>query len=112
LKYLRNVIPGQVQSTNKIIVIGFKSLLETIKDARNHPNALRFLLAYMLYNDGVQSVIVLAAVFGSAEIGLSMDTLIICILLVQFVAFFGSLLFNLIAKRIGDLFTLKTLIII
>jgi UMF1 family MFS transporter len=66
----------------------------------------------MLYNDGVQSVIILAAQFGSAEIGLKMDTLIICILLVQFIAFFGSLLFNLIAKKLGSLLTLKTTIVI
>ena len=111
MKNLRNVVPENLVHKG-IINKGVKSLISTIKDARNHPKTLLFLLSYMLYNDGVQSVIVLAAVFGSAELGLSMDTLIICILIVQFVAFFGALFFNFIAKKFGDFVTLKALILI
>jgi len=112
LKHLRNVIPNIKKTNLSPIIIGIKSLIKTIKEAKSYPKTLRFLFAYMLYNDGVQSVIVLAAVFGSAELGLSMDVLIICILLVQFVAVIGTILFNYIAKKTGDLNTLKSLIII
>jgi UMF1 family MFS transporter len=58
-----------------------------------------FLGAYLLYNDGVQAVIALSAQFGQEELGLEMATLTQVILIVQFVAFGGALLFNLIAKK-------------
>src|SRR5262249_60484197 len=54
-----------------------------------------------LYNDGVQAVIVLSADFGSKELKLTEATLVQVILMVQFVAFFGSLLFNWISKLTG-----------
>jgi UMF1 family MFS transporter len=111
LKYLRNIrnINPSKTFNNKINIAkqGFKSLFETIKDARKYPQTLLFLIAYILYNDGVQSVISLAAQFGSFELGLKMDVLILTILLVQFVAFLGSLLFNFIVKFIRTLTTLK-----
>jgi UMF1 family MFS transporter len=62
---------------------------------------LRFLVAYLLYNDGVQTVIAAAAVFGSDELGLDEAVLIQAILVVQFVAFIGALLLERIARRIG-----------
>ena len=55
----------------------------------------------MLYNDGVQTVIALSSQFGQEELGLSVSTLTTAILMVQFVAFFGALLFNAFAKRVG-----------
>lgn len=80
---------------------GFSQLLQTAKEARRYPQTLKFLIAYLLYNDGVQAVIVLAAVFGEAELGLEQSSLIQAILMVQFVAVIGALLFNFIAKKTG-----------
>ena len=68
---------------------------------RHYPQTLRFLVAYLLYNDAVQAVIALAAQFGSDELKISMADLTGVILMVQFVAFFGSFLFDWIAKAIG-----------
>jgi UMF1 family MFS transporter len=78
-----------------------RTLLETLKDSRNHPKTLILLLAYLFYNDGVQAVIVLSAQFGHQELNITMESLTALILLIQFVAFGGSLLFNLLAKKIG-----------
>ena len=64
---------------------------------RRYPEALRFLVAYLLYNDAVQAVITLAAQFGNDELKISMADLTMVILMVQFVAFFGSFLFDWIA---------------
>jgi UMF1 family MFS transporter len=73
---------------------GIKKLFSTIKDARKLPYTLWFLLAYLFYNDGVQAVIVVSAQFGQEELGLDISTLTSVILMVQFVAFFGAILFN------------------
>ncbi|MDR0927867.1 MAG: MFS transporter [Ignavibacteria bacterium] len=112
MKYLRKVIHPNLAGNTKVISSNFASIIATIKDARNYPNTLLFLLAYMLYNDGVQSVIVLASQFGSAELGLSVDVLITAILIVQFVAFIGSLVFNQVARILGSLQALLISIVV
>jgi len=70
------------------------TLIETLQDARNHPQTLLMLTAYLFYNDGVQAVIVLSAQFGNQELGMTIESLTALILIIQFVAFGGSLLFN------------------
>jgi len=83
------------------LAIGFKQLRHTLSKARDYPQTLLFLVAYLLYNDGIQTVISLSSQFGQEELGLPISTLTIVILMVQFVAFFGSILFNYIAKATG-----------
>ena len=84
-----------------ILVVGLRKLRRTFAEAKDHPGLLLFLAAYLLYNDGIQTVISLSSQFGQEELGLSMSTLTGAILMVQFVAFFGSLIFNLLARRVG-----------
>ena len=79
----------------------FGQLRETLRDARRYPMTLLFLLGYLCYNDGIQSVIGLASVYGAEELGLAQDTLIVAILLVQFVAFGGALALGQLARRLG-----------
>ena len=79
----------------------FGQLRETLRDARGYPMTLLFLLGYLCYNDGIQSVIGLASVYGAEELGLAQDTLIVAILLVQFVAFGGALALGQLAQRLG-----------
>lgn len=78
-----------------------KQLLNTLRHMREHPRALRFLIAYLLYNEAVQTVIAMAGVYGSQQMGLGLEVLTKGILLVQFVAIIGSLAFNALASRIG-----------
>ena len=80
------------------LAAGFKQLGHTLRGLRRYPQTLLFLLAYLLYNDGIQTVIALAAQFGDKELKLDVSTLTGTVLLVQFVALFGALIFNLIAK--------------
>ncbi|GAB1373066.1 MFS transporter [Candidatus Kapaibacterium sp.] len=93
------------KSTNKlpnntnILTFGFRQIVSTIKESKKYPLTIAFLLAYLFYNDGVQSIIVLAAQFGQEEIKLDIGTLTTVILMVQFVAFFGAKLFNYIAIK-------------
>jgi len=89
---------NSIPNGQSILNIGFFQLKETIKDSLNYPNTLMFLLAYLLYNEGVQVVIVSSVQFGEEELGLSISTLTTVILIVQFMAFFGSIFFNYLAK--------------
>ena len=80
----------------------FGQLVTTLKETRRYPMTLTFLLAYLFYNDGIQTVIGTAAVYGEEELGLATEVLIATILLVQFVAFAGALLFGKLAETRGS----------
>ena len=79
----------------------FGQLAATLREMRSYPQALTFLLAYLFFNDGIQTVIASASVFGAEELGHSQTILIATILMVQFVAFGGALLFGRLAARQG-----------
>jgi UMF1 family MFS transporter len=73
---------------------------------RTLPETVKFLVAYLIYNDGIQTVIGVAATFAAAPLergGLAMPTsrLTLLILMIQFMAFAGALLFGWIAGRVG-----------
>ena len=91
----------QLPVGERFISIGFKQLRHTLRELPRYPHTLLFLIAYLLYNDGIQTVISLSSQFGSAELKLDQQTLITSILMVQFVAFFGALAFGYLAKWIG-----------
>jgi UMF1 family MFS transporter len=100
--YLRFHNNSKKIKKTKILKQTFVQLKNTILDAKNHKVAVWFLVAYLFYNDGVQSVISLSSLFGQEELGLDMSFLTIIILVVQFFAAFGAIAFNKIANRIGE----------
>jgi UMF1 family MFS transporter len=95
--------PGTASTTvrGNVLTDGFRQLGHTVKGLRAYPLTLFFLLAYLIYNDGIQTVIALASQYGTEELDLGQSTLIITILIVQFLAFGGALLLGALAGRIG-----------
>ena len=86
--------------------VGFRQLWGTIREMKNFPETVKFLIAYFLYNDGIQTVISVSATFAAAPIlrgGIGMDqsTLTIVILMIQFMAFGGALLWGRLAGWVG-----------
>lgn len=93
-------------SGENYVSIGFKQLRQTFREANKYPETLRFLLAYLIYNDGIQTVISISAVFAAAPLirgGLEIEqgTLTMVILMIQFVAFGGALFWGRLANRVG-----------
>jgi UMF1 family MFS transporter len=80
---------------------GWRQLTATLRDMRRHPLTLSFLLAYLVYNDGVQTVISQASIYGSEELGLGQTTLITAVLLVQVLAVVGALGMGRLARTHG-----------
>ncbi|MFJ8156518.1 MFS transporter [Streptomyces sp. NPDC094468] len=80
---------------------GLRQLAATVRDMRRHPLTLSFLLAYLVYNDGIQTVISQASVYGSEELGLGQSTLIGAVLLVQVLAVAGALTMGRLARTYG-----------
>jgi UMF1 family MFS transporter len=80
---------------------GFGQLARTIRHARGYPVTLAFLAAFLVYNDGIQTVVTVSAQYGDKELHLSDSVLLSGILLVQFVAFGGALWLGRLAARFG-----------
>ncbi|MFT4289344.1 MFS transporter [Nocardioides sp.] len=79
----------------------FGQLFRTLKELPSYPMTMTFLIAYLFYNDGIQTVIYSASIYGSKQLHLGESVLIAAILLIQFVAFGGALLFGRVAARYG-----------
>ena len=79
----------------------FRQLWATFRDLRRYPQTGLFLLAYVFYTDGVQTVITSSSVYGSRELGFSTTQVLLTFLLVQLIAVGGALLFGRLARSIG-----------
>lgn len=78
----------------------YQKPLRTLKKIRKHQNLWWFLLAYWFYIDGLATIIRMAVDFG-LSIGLPSNSLIVALLIVQFVGFPATIVFGKIAKRFG-----------
>ncbi len=76
-------------------------LRSTMRDILRRRNLLTFLVAFLLYNDGIQTVILMATVYGRADLGLETGDLILALLVTQAVGVPGSWLYGRAATRIG-----------
>ena len=92
---------GSAAAAGGVLTSGFRQLGGTLRDIRRYPQTLLFLLAYLLYNDGIQTVIALAAVYIEKELLLDTSVSISVILLVQIVAFGGALALGRLAASWG-----------
>ncbi|MBN6051512.1 MFS transporter [Nonomuraea sp. RK-328] len=99
---LRNrPVPVHEGTALRSVAGSFRQLGRTLSELRRYPLTLLFLVAYLVYNDGIQTVIGNSAAFASEALKLSKTVQISAILMVQFVAFFGALLLGLLARRYG-----------
>lgn len=93
---MRALPPGK-----NYLTVGIAQLRETFREMKNYPHTIHYLVAYLIFNDGIQTVIGVSSVFGAEELKLDVGTLSGIILMVQFVAYFGAHLFDRIASRYG-----------
>nr|WP_309238071.1 MFS transporter [Streptomyces albidus (ex Kaewkla and Franco 2022)] len=93
--------PGTVAGARVSVLSGWRQLADTVRELRRYRLTMLFLLAYLVYNDGVQTVITQASVFGSEELGVDQTTLIGAVLLVQVLAVAGALLMERLARKFG-----------
>jgi UMF1 family MFS transporter len=91
---------------------GFRELKIVWLEVKQLPTLKGFLIAFFLLSIGVQTIILLAAIFGSTELELGAMNLIVTILLIQFVAIFGAFVFSRISEKYGNFKALKITILI
>ena len=86
---------------------GFLELRLVLNSLKEHAQLKFFLISFFFMSVGVQTIILMAGIFGSKELGLPTLNLILTILIVQIVAIFGAFFFSRLSKKIGNLATLK-----
>ena len=100
-----------VNTSEKVIRDSFNNFIDTLKSVSKYKNAFIFLIAFFLYIDGVHTVIALASTFA-LNLGLDTSSIIIALILVQFVAFPSTLMWSLVAEKYGDKIVINITIII
>ncbi len=99
---IRDRAPLAVEQTEGgVLQRSFGQLWATLKDMRRYPVALTFLVAYLFFNDGIQTVISSASIYGVEELGFATGTVLATYLLVQAVAVLGALGFGRAAASYG-----------
>jgi len=92
-------IAGQAPA-GSLLTVGFQLAWRTLRELRSYPNALLMLVAFLLYNDGIQTMIRMSSIYG-AEAGIDANAQIAAFVMVQFVGIPFSFLFGSLAGRIG-----------
>lgn len=92
----------QLPEGSKILSHGVRQLRHTLREMRTqYPLTLQYLIAYLIYNDGIQTVIIVATAFAADELGVETQSLLLLVLMIQFMAFGGAFLFGWMAQRMG-----------
>jgi MFS transporter, UMF1 family len=104
--------PGQFTFRTSVLSKGFKEINTVLKAVSTQATTRRFLLAFLFFSMGVQTIILVAALFGSTELGITGSKLIITILIIQVLAIAGALLFGEVSARWGNKISLIIMLII
>jgi MFS transporter, UMF1 family len=110
-------LKGEKKPSEHIFSKGFRELKSVAVQVFGHPPLRRFLSGYFFYNMGVQTVLVVAVLFARKEIQWPSEksmtsSLIISILIIQFVGIAGSFFFSRLSKKIGNIRSLMLAVVI
>lgn len=103
---------GEKVGTKGYLWTGYQRLNRVWGIIKRAPHLNWFLAAFFAFSMGVQTVILMASLYGSKQLGLSADKLIMTILIIQFVAIAGAFLFAYLSKILGNLQSLMIAIVI
>ena len=93
------LLPGE-----NVFSIAFKKLQHTFRSVRDHREFVKYIIAFLIYNDGILMAINFAAIFGAVMFGLDQQQIILFMILIQFTSVIGAYISGWIAdKRSGKL---------
>lgn len=98
--------------TGRILLNGYRELKKVFGAVRRQSDMKKYLVAFLFFNMGVQTIMLLATLFGTKELNLGAGELIPVILIIQFVAIGGAVLFARLSEWKGNIFSLNAMIAI
>jgi UMF1 family MFS transporter len=101
LRHITGTVGTPVERSAGVVGGSLVQLRATFRELRLYPQTMLFLLAYLFFNDGIQTVIGSSSLYGIEELKFDETFVLGVFLFVQFVAFFGARLFGRVAARIG-----------
>ncbi len=101
LRYVREPPGPPVARGENVIAAGFRQLIHTFREVRRLRVVALFLLGYWCYIDGVDTIVRMAVDYG-LSLGFEANSLIVALLITQFVGFPAALAFGFLGQRIGS----------
>jgi len=93
--------PGETYLT-----VAVRRLKETVRTVRHHHEFLKFIVAFLIYNDGILMTINFAAIFGAVMFGLEQQMLLVFMIVIQVTSVVGAYVSGILTERIGNKRTL------
>jgi UMF1 family MFS transporter len=94
-------VPAEQMGLREFVSVGFERTVSTVRKLRSFPQLLLFVVAFIIYNSGTGTVIVVSGPYAEDTLNLELETIALAFLIVQFIAFFGALMFGIIAGKSG-----------
>ena len=104
--------PNHDKINTRVIRSGYQELLNVWRKLKKIKRLKRFLSAFFFYSVGVQTIMLVAALFGEKVLKLGQSKLIATILIIQIVAILGAYLMSVLAKKIGNIKVLMFVVVI
>jgi UMF1 family MFS transporter len=93
--------PQPMKTGENYATIAFKRLGHTIKSVRNYREFIKFMVAFLIYNDGILAALDFAAILGAVLFGMTQQQLIIFMIIVQVTSVIGAYVYGLVGERFG-----------
>lgn len=104
--------PGLIELNRSVLSVSFERLKQTFQEARRFRDLFRFLIALAVYQSGVSTVVVLAAIYAQQVMGFDTRSLIELIIVINVTAAAGALICGQLQDSIGSVPTLAITLVI
>jgi UMF1 family MFS transporter len=100
--YIRErAVPKRLSAGENYLIVGFKRLGRTFRSIRHFKEFVKFLFAFLIYNDGIMMAMDFAAIIGAVLYGMTQQQLIVLMILVQVTSVIGAYLAGIYGERVG-----------
>ncbi len=93
--------PEPMPAGENYFTIPFKRLAVTFKEIKNHKEFIKFIISFLIYNDGIMMTLDFAAIIGAVLVGMNQTQLIIFMMIVQVTSVGGAYLFGVLTDKLG-----------
>ena len=95
-------VPTPPPTGKSYLRFGIERVGKTFRNVRRYSELSKFLVAFLIYNDGIQTTIVVAAIFVDEALGMSEAAIVGLFLMIQATAFVGAMILGALSDRIGN----------